>query len=158
MPEIIVPAWAGESSAEALSVSRTTTLAVAPVESITVTRANPGPPGAKNKVPRGCGGSGLPLTNTVSGSTAPVNLSGIGSGLSSRVARSRRAPERYGEDGLVLLEHRGDDERKAFAGGGRARQFPIGHGGSRAELRDEQVAADVLGEDDAQLLIGLAGG
>ena len=59
LPEMIVPAWTGESSAEALSVSRTSTLAVAPVESITVTRAKPGPLGVKNRVPRGCGGSGL---------------------------------------------------------------------------------------------------
>src|SRR5580692_3744332 len=42
LPEMMVPALGSESSAEALSVSRTTTLAVAPVESITVTRANPG--------------------------------------------------------------------------------------------------------------------
>ena len=54
-------------SSAALSATRTTTLSVAPEESITVTREKPGPSGVKNGVPRPCAGTGLPLTRTVSG-------------------------------------------------------------------------------------------
>ena len=74
-------------------------LSAAPLASITVTRTNPGPSGAKNKVRRPCAFTGTPLTRTVSGATPPATLS-----ASQGFATSDQTL-RYGETYTLVADH-----------------------------------------------------